>query len=68
MLPVLRLAADGEVTIPSVVEVLAREFSLTPGQLAERIPSGRSALINSRAHWAKTYLLQAGLLEQPRRG
>jgi restriction system protein len=68
MLPVLRLAANGEITIPRAVEALAQEFSLTPSQLAERIPSGRSALLNSRAHWAKTYLLQAGLLEQPRRG
>ena len=67
MLPVLRLAADGETTIPRVVERLAKEFSLTPDQLVERIPSGRSAIINSRAAWAKTYLLQAGLLEQPRR-
>ena len=47
MLPVLRLAANGEITIPRAVEALAQEFSLTPSQLAERIPSGRSALLNS---------------------
>jgi restriction system protein len=67
MLPVLRIAAEGETTVPRVVERLAEQFALKPEQLAERIPSGRSALINSRTHWAKTYLLQAGLLEQPRR-
>ncbi len=67
MLPLLQIAAEGETTIPQVVARLAKQFSLTPEQIAERIPSGRSALINSRAHWAKTYLLQAGLLEQPRR-
>jgi restriction system protein len=38
MLPILRLAANGETTIPRVVEQLASEFSLTPEQLAERIP------------------------------
>ncbi|WP_342154242.1 restriction endonuclease [Methylorubrum sp. SB2] len=69
MLPVLRLAAVGETTIPKVVEQIAVEFALTPDQMAELLPSGRGIrLINNRAHWAKTYLVKAGLLEQPRRG
>ncbi|KUO56038.1 MAG: hypothetical protein APF80_12420 [Alphaproteobacteria bacterium BRH_c36] len=68
MLPVLRLAAEGETTIPNAVERLAVEFQLTPEQLAERIPSGRIQLINNRAHWAKTYMVKAGLVEQVRRG
>lgn len=68
MLPVLRLAAEGEMTIPRAVERLATEFQLTPEQLAERIPSGRIQLINNRAHWAKTYMVKAGLIEQVRRG
>lgn len=68
MLPVLRLAAEGETTIPKVVERLRIEFKLTPEQMAELLPSGRTRLVNNRAHWAKTYLLKAGLLEQPRRG
>jgi restriction system protein len=40
MLPVLRIAAKGETTIPKVVEALAEEFHLTAEQLAERIPNG----------------------------
>lgn len=68
MLPVLRLAAEGETTIPRAVERLAVEFQLTPEQLTERIPSGRIQLINNRAHWAKTYMVKAGLIEQIRRG
>lgn len=31
------------------------------------IPSGSVSLIGNRVHWAKTYLKQAGLIEQPRR-
>ncbi len=68
MLPVLSLAAEGETTIPKVVERISSDFGLTPDQMAELLPSGRIQLINNRAHWAKTYLAKAGLLEQPRRG
>ncbi len=68
MLPVLGLAAESETTIPQAVQRLATEFSLTPEQLAERIPSGGIQLINNRAHWAKTYLVKAGLIQQVRRG
>ncbi|MGE5512938.1 MAG: restriction endonuclease [Bacteroidota bacterium] len=68
MLPVLRLAAEHEVTVPEIVPELAREFQLTPDQLAQRIPSGRSPLLNNRIHWAKRYMLKAGLVEQVRRG
>jgi restriction system protein len=68
MAPLLRIAAEGETTIPKAVERLAVEFSLTPAQLAEMLPSGKQQVINNRAHWAKTFLTKAGLLEQPRRG
>ncbi|MEE7492483.1 restriction endonuclease [Methylobacterium oryzae] len=68
MLPVLRLAAEGETTIPKAVERIGADFGLMPDQMAELLPSGRIQLVNNRAHWAKTYLAKAGLLEQPRRG
>jgi restriction system protein len=68
MLPLLRIAALGESSIPKAVEKLGVEFGLTSDQLAEMLPSGGTQLINNRAHWAKTYLAKAGLLDQPRRG
>jgi restriction system protein len=68
MLPILRMAAEGEMTIPKAVERIAMEFGLTTEQLATLLPSGRFPIINNRAHWAKTYLVKAGLLTQPRRG
>jgi restriction endonuclease Mrr len=64
MLPALRIAAEGETTIPKVVEALAEQFHLTAQQLAERIPSTGIQLINNRAHWAKTYLMKAGYLSK----
>jgi restriction system protein len=68
MLPVLRLAAQHEVTVPGIVGELAAEFQLAPEQLAQRIPSGGFPLFNNRIHWAKTYMIKAGLVEQVRRG
>jgi restriction system protein len=68
MLPVLRLAGDGnEHRIGDAVEQLAREFNLTDEERQHLLPSGRQATIANRAHWAKTFLVQAGLLEPTRR-
>ena len=67
MLPLLRAAAQGETNIMRVVEQIGAEFRLTPDQMTEAFPNGRFKLHN-RARWAKTYLVKAGLLEQPRRG
>ena len=69
MLPVLRLLADGaEHTAGSVIDALATEFQLTPEEREQLVGSQRIKLIASRAHWAMTYLAQAGLTDRPRRG
>ncbi|SEE39425.1 restriction system protein [Rhizobiales bacterium GAS191] len=68
MLPVLRLAAEGDTTAASAIERIGHEFSLTPDQMAQMLPSGKQALIANRFHWANTYLQKAGLIERPRRG
>lgn len=67
MLPVLRLAAEGEIRISDAVELLADQFSLSPDDRAALIPSGGQTILSNRVHWAKTYLKQAGLVEIPRR-
>lgn len=67
MLPVLKAALQGEVRISEVIGKLADEFHLTDAERAEMLPSGRITLFANRVHWAKTYLKQAGLIEQPRR-
>jgi restriction system protein len=48
--------------------LLAEQFRLTPEELVEVLPSGRQRKFDNRAAWATTYLVQAGLLERPRRG
>lgn len=67
MLPVLKLGAGGEVRIGDAIERISDQLGLTPDERATLIPSGDKTVIGNRIHWAKTYLKQAGLVEQPRR-
>lgn len=67
MLPVLKLGASREVKIGDAIERISDQLGLTEEERAHLIPSGSISLIGSRVHWAKTYLKQAGLIEQPRR-
>ena len=69
MLPVLRLAANGEeYRFRDAVEEVARQFAVTDEERAEMLPSGRAPLFNNRVGWARTYLKQAGLLQSEKRG
>ncbi len=69
MLPVLKLASDGqEHKFAHAIEHLAQEFGLTDDERNELLPSGTQAVFNNRVGWARSYLKQAGLLNAPRRG
>ena len=54
------------VTISQIKRVLADQLQLTEDNLAQRLPSGLN-MFSDRLSWAKTYLLKAGLIEQPKR-
>lgn len=68
MLPVLRLAATDVRRVPEVAEIIADELALSAQDRAAMLPSGTQRLLHNRTHWAKTYLLKAGLLTSPARG
>jgi restriction system protein len=68
MLPVLRHAVRGEMRVPEVAEIIADELGLTREERDQMLPSARQKLLHNRIHWAKSYMVKAGLLEQPRRG
>lgn len=69
MLPVLRIAADGEEhSFREAVELLAEQFGLNDDERREMLPSGGAALFDNRVGWARTYLKQAGCLESRKRG
>lgn len=68
MLPVLKVAGDSkEHRIGDVVNQLAHDFGLTEEEQQQILPSGRQATFANRVGWAKTYLVQAGLLEATKR-
>ena len=68
MRPVLACAAAGETRIGDAVEHLAEKLGLTPDERAQLLPSGKQTMFANRVHWAKTYLVKAGLAEGTRRG
>lgn len=69
MLPLLRLAADGQVhRYRDAKEELAGHFILSDEERRELLPSGRQPTFDNRVGWARTYMTKAGLLVAPRRG
>lgn len=68
MLPVLKLAAEGDWRVPKAAEEIADRFNLTDEERDEILPSGRQRILHNRIHWAKLYMTRAGLIESPKRG
>jgi restriction system protein len=67
MLPLLKRAALGELRVLEAEKLLGDEFNLTQEERDQLLSSGKRVLHN-RAHWAKFYLMKAGLVSFPRRG
>ena len=68
MTPLLRELADGSVVrLKDIDAKVYNQLGLTPEQLQLRIPSGKQTYAYHRLGWAKTYLVQAGLIEQHKR-
>jgi restriction system protein len=68
MLPLLKRAASGETRILEAEKQLGDELSLTPDERAQLLPSGKQRVLHNRAHWAKFYMMKAGLVSFPKRG
>ncbi len=66
---VLSVLQSGEILpLRQVNQAVCDHYGFTPEQLAHTLPSGRQTTVCSRVGWAKTYLVKAGLIEQPKRG
>ncbi len=68
MLPVLQLAAQAETRVPVAASAIADQLNLTGEERDELLPSGRQRILHNRIHWAKFYMLKAGLIDVPGRG
>jgi len=66
--PLLEIAADGEEhSLKEAREKLAKIFELNEEDLNELLPSGTQKKFDNRVAWAKSYLVQAKILETTRR-
>ena len=68
MLPMLELVSAGKRTISDCLPALTQKFSLTSEDTQQMLPSGKQTLLSNRAHWARQYLSQAGLVTAIKRG
>ena len=68
MLPVLRASSAGEVKVSVVIDQLADQLELSEEDRNEEVQSGKETKFSNRVHWAKTYMMKAGLLESTKRG
>src|SRR3979411_2961348 len=68
MLPLLKRSALGEMRVLEAEKQMAEEFGLTQEERAQLLPSGKQRVLHNRAHWAKFYLMKAGLVRFPSRG
>ena len=67
MLPVLRMFEAGAKNVADCIPQVKDQFAITDEEAEELLPSGRVTVLQSRTHWARTYLSKAGLLTSPKR-
>ena len=68
MLPLMKLLAEqtAPIKVSEVVELLEECSKLSNDELEQTLPSGKN-IFKDRVAWAKTYLVKAGLVQQPKR-
>lgn len=68
MLPLMKLLSELEdpIKISDAATILAERSDLSEEQLQKTLPSGKN-IFKDRVAWAKTYLVKAGLVQQPKR-
>lgn len=70
MLPLLKLLSEQEeaIKLAEAAKLLAERSGLSAEELSLRLSSGTKTVFYDRVGWAKTYLVKAGLINQPKRG
>ena len=67
--PLLDVASDGnEHSIQEARNIIAARMSISEEDMKERLPSGTGIKFINRVAWAKSYFIQAQVLEASRRG
>lgn len=69
MSPLLQICSDGaEHSFSELVDRAATHFGLTETERAELLPGGTQTRFRNRVGWARSYLVQGGLLKAVKRG
>lgn len=68
MRPVLEAAVKSPQKISEVVEEISDQLGLSDESRLQMLPSGKQTVIANRVHWARSYLKQAGLVKNVKRG
>lgn len=68
MRPVLECARNEPRKISDVVEDISERLELSEEERQQMLPSGKQTTITNRIHWARSYMKQAGLVRNIRRG
>lgn len=67
--PLLEIAADGNIhSVKEARNVIATQFKMTEEDMSDMLPSGIQSKFDNRVAWAKSYFIQAKVLESPKRG
>lgn len=67
MLPVLRVFEAGAKNVADCIPQVKDQFQITDEEADDLLTSGRVTVLQSRTHWARTYLSKAGPLTSPKR-
>jgi restriction system protein len=68
MAPALRALEDGQPrSRGQICDAVAEQLGITAADRAEMLPSKKARVFDSRVGWALTYMVQAALIERPRR-
>ena len=69
MRPLLQILSDGQThSTKDITQAIEAHFDLSDEERERLLPSGQTRYIVNRVGWAKTYLKNAGLLENVQRG
>ena len=68
MLPVLKVLQEkGALSNHQLRDALIESLRIPEDLIEQRLPSGNQRIFDGRLGWARTYLVQAGLITRPRR-
>ncbi|KIC13681.1 restriction endonuclease [Leisingera sp. ANG-Vp] len=67
MRPLLQAFADGAKNVSQALPSLIETLGISEAEAEELLPSGKKTYLSDRAHWARTYMTKAGLIQTVKR-